>query len=189
MISMNGTCDKCGATGASPYTFRYGKQTSVTDYHRAPVYSGSSYTGTQTTWTEHYQVGGTRTAWLCARCLLRTRATRALKILGREYFGFPLIAFVYGLFLLSLGYSAYALLTGAPVEGNAETWTWWVVATLVTPIVVYVLIFAFNPPSEVGEQTAIDMNRAALEQQGWHQFWTTKQYAKLNPERTRLPFG
>jgi hypothetical protein len=61
---MNETCEKCGAVEASPYSFHYGRFARTTDYTTTPWSSGASY-GTQSTWTEHYQVGGS-TLPICA---------------------------------------------------------------------------------------------------------------------------
>lgn len=128
-----------------------------------------------------YRVGGLGSAYVCSRCMLRLRLKRSAMILVRDYFGFPLIAFVYALGLLSVGYLGYAALTGADTEG---TGSWWFLVGLgVIPVVVYMLVFVFNPVARVGELAAIELHRKQLESQGWHTFWPSKEYAKLGPER------
>jgi hypothetical protein len=116
--------------------------------------------------------------------LLRARVRRSFSILLHEFFALPPVLFVYGLFLLGVGYVLYALITGSATEGSASAWAWWLVALVGSPIVVYGLVLAFNPAERVAQQTAIDLHREQLEGQGWHTFWPDKEYEKLAPETT-----
>lgn len=173
-------CERCGASTAQAYNFHYGRLRETTDFKSTEFSEGGTY-GTRTSWTEHYRVGGLGSAYVCSRCMLRLRLKRSAMILVRDYFGFPLIAFVYALGLLSVGYLGYAALTGADTEG---TGSWWFLVGLgVIPVVVYMLVFVFNPVARVGELAAIELHRKQLESQGWHTFWPSKEYAKLGPER------
>ena len=177
-------CERCGASTAKAYYFHYGRLRETTDFQSTEFSEGGTY-GTRTSWTEHYRIGGLDSAWVCSRCMLRLRLKRSATILVHDYFGFPLIAFVYALGLLSVGYLGYLAITGADTAGNGSMW--FLVALGVIPVVVYVLVFVFNPVVGIGEAAAIELHRKQLEAQGWHTFWSSKEYAKLGPERPSFP--
>jgi hypothetical protein len=51
--------------------------------------------------------------------------------------------------------------------------------------VVHAVIYVALTREEFAQHTAIDLHEEGLRAQGWDQFWTDKEYAKLAPERHR----
>jgi hypothetical protein len=170
---MNAPCERCGATPATPYRFHYGKSAGMTDFRSTP-FSTTTSSGVQSSWTEHYQIGGVSTAYLCDRCLTRAKAKRAARVLFREVGGFPLLWLFYALPVLWLGNTVW----------NAE-WgraALWLLAVVGIPAVLYGLIFVFLPDEDTGQRAAVDLHEKELREEGWGLHWTDKEFAKLSPE-------
>lgn len=176
--SMTGaTCERCGTAPATPYSFHYGKYARTTDYSSTPFSTGTS-SGTRTSWTTHFQIGGVDTAFLCDRCLTRAKARRATRVAFREMGGVPLLWLFYALPVLWLGNTLW----------NAE-WgqaALWLLAVVGIPAVVWALFFAFMPVADTGQRAAIDLHEESRKAAGWTVFWTDKEFAKLSPEHHLL---
>jgi hypothetical protein len=159
------TCERCGKSTAGTYTFYYGRETGLPEYH-APVYQPGL--GTTRTETHNYQIAGSQQVSLCSSCVTKRRLLGVAKEIGNT----PIM------WLLALG-----AVVGPPAlvaQGNLGAAFGVIVAT----VVVLGLIYAFaTPERRTGEQMAIEMKKNSLS--GWTVFWTTEEYNKLRPEAGR----
>jgi hypothetical protein len=161
-MAVQMACERCGKQGGRFYTFHYGKESGIPEYH-APVYQPGL--GTTRTETHHYQIAGSQEVPLCDGCVTKRRLLGVAKEIGNT----PIM------WLLALG-----AVIGPPAlvaQGNLAAAFGVVAAT----VVVLWLIYTFAAPGKrIAEQMAIEMRKDSL--RGWTAFWTTEEYDKLRPE-------
>jgi hypothetical protein len=167
------TCEQCRSRPGAPYSFHYGRL-GGTDISPWSSLGGGNL---QREVTSHFIIGGVDTAFLCERCLTRARLHRAGRVMRREFVGFPLFWLFYALPVLWLGATLW--------QGQWAQAALWLVLVLAVPLVAFGLFFAFMPEESTGEWAGIELHRSRLEEAGWTQFWTTREFAKLKPDTRR----
>lgn len=162
------SCERCRSRAGTPYAFHYGRVAGVGVGHWRSAGGGAP----QRTTAAQVTIGGTDAAYVCHRCLRRARLRRAGKVLLREFTGLPLLWLVYALPVLWAG--------ATMGRGHWLTSLLWLAVVIGVPVVMLGLIYALMRPQATGEWAAIRLHRAALEEQGWKECWTTSSFAKIH---------
>lgn len=156
------SCERCGKPAHRSYTFHYGRERGMPEYH-APVYQPGL--GTTRTETHHYEVAGSQHVYLCGSCVTKRRLLGVAKEIGNT-------PFMWLLALLAVGGPAALV-----AQGNLPAAAGAIMATVAALWLIYT--FA-TPEKRVGEEMAIELRRKSLH--GWTAFWTTEEYEKMRPE-------
>ena len=148
MSTMN--CEHCGSTSADTHSFHYGKR-------------GTS--------EMHPEVAGTDTVALCAQCLARARARRAGMLLMREWIRVPLFGFLYAMWLIGAGVTAW--------QGNWGTTALVLAGGLAVTGLIYAAIYLVL--QDFAQHAVMVEHEQRLRDAGWDGFWSDKELMRLTP--------
>jgi hypothetical protein len=165
-MTSQAPCVRCGATPTEQYSFHYGRMSRPSDTSR-----WAQGTTVVTHVTHHYEIGGVGAAAECARCVALARRRSAARILGREIADLPLLWF--------LIFVALAIVVGKAAAGDWPVALAALAALIGISVAAYAFVLLFRPAQSVGEEMAIEDRKADLQREGWPEFWTTKEFAKL----------
>ena len=158
---MIGACEKCGREAEGElYTFYYGTESK--QHQRAGAM------GDHTITTTTRQVMGSKSAFICARCVARSARNTAL------------VSLILSVILAALAFGVPFLPASARVWESAFSFLPVVVCFAPAALLLVVgIVFLFKGKSrDVGETVAVEVHKNEISAKtGANKFWTTGEYA------------